>query len=296
MIRSMTAFASASGQTGRSSWAWELRSVNGRGFDLRLRLPEGIDGLEAAVRAAIGKAVTRGTVTAGLRLQRAEADAALGLDPAGLERLLVALREVEARAAANGLVLAPSSATDILAQKGVLVADPGADDTDALRADLLAGLDQALEAFSAMRASEGAALAAVISGQLDRIAQLTDAAESAAEARRPELRARVQEAMRALLDTAAELDEARLAQELATLAVKQDVTEEIDRLRGHVEAARALLSGGGAVGRKFDFLAQEFNREANTLCSKAQNGPLTALGLDLKAVIDQMREQIQNLE
>ncbi|KPP91044.1 MAG: putative stress-induced protein [Rhodobacteraceae bacterium HLUCCA08] len=295
MIRSMTAFASASGRTGPTGWAWELRAVNGRGADIRLRLPDGIEGLEAGARAAIAAHVTRGSVTAGLRLQREAGEAALALDTAQLDRVLVALRAVETRAAAGGLVLAQSTATDILAQKGVLAAEAAEDDTDTLRDALLTGLDDALSDFVAMRATEGAALQRVIEGQLDRIEVLTTEAEAAAQARAPDLAARMRDAMRAILD-AAELDEARVAQELAVLAVKQDVTEEIDRLRGHVAAARDLLGQGGAVGRKLDFLSQEFNREANTLCSKAQNGPLTALGLDLKAVIDQMREQIQNLE
>lgn len=294
-IRSMTAFATASGQSGSSTWAWDIRGVNGAAGPAAA--PARRDRrLEAAVRKSLSDVLERGSITIGLRLTRAEGEGGLVLDPAQLDRVIDALIQIEQRASDKGLHFAPATAPGILGQKGVLVPDTGTEDADALHADVMSGLKQALGAFVQMREAEGTALTKVILGQLDQIATLTEAAETAAKARQPELKTKMQTALRAVLDTAPDLDESRLAQELAAIAVKQDVTEELDRLRGHVAAARDLLGQGGAIGRKLDFLAQEFNREANTLCSKAQNGPLTAIGLDLKAVIDQMREQIQNLE
>lgn len=290
----MTAFASRLGTFRDRSWAWDLRGVNARGLDLRLRLPDSVPGLEAAVRPVVSARMARGAVTLSLKLTREAGGGVLALDAAQLDRVLGALHAIEERAAAMGHALAPATAADILATRGVIATEEAEDDAEllpALRADLEALLDE----FVAMRASEGAALERLIAGQLDEIARLVDAAAEAAEARREEARTTLREALaRVMADV--EADPARVAQELALLAVKQDVTEEIDRLRTHVAAARALLAEGKPVGRRLDFLAQEFNREANTLCSKAQSKALTALGLELKAVIEQMREQIQNVE
>ncbi len=296
MIRSMTAFAGRRGALGTMSWAWEMRGVNGRGLDLRLRLPEGFGGLDAALRKAAGAALGRGSVTISLRLTREEAAGETALDEARLDGVIAALTRIEARAMEAGLSLAPTTPADVLAAKGVLRQDSGEADTEALSAALAEDFGPLLSEFTEMRSKEGAALAEVITAQLDRIAVLTEDASQAADDRRLEQREALTEALRRVVEDVAEIDEARVAQELALIAVKQDVTEEIDRLRGHVDAARALLTGPQPAGRKLDFLAQEFNREANTLCSKAQNAALTAIGLDLKAVIDQMREQIQNVE
>ena len=296
MIRSMTAFAGRRGAFGTASWAWEMRGVNGRGLDLRLRLPEGFGGLDAALRKAAGAELGRGSVTISLRLMREEETGELALDEARLDRVIEALTRIEARAIEAGLSLAPTTPADVLAAKGVLRQESGESDGDALSAALEADFAPLLAEFTEMRAREGAGLAQIISAQLDRIAALTEEAVQAAEERRPEQRAALTEALRRVVEDISEIDEPRIAQELALLAVKQDVTEELDRLRAHVDAARALLTGPQPAGRKLDFLAQEFNREANTLCSKAQNAELTALGLELKAVIDQMREQIQNVE
>lgn len=296
MTQSMTAFASRTGALGAASWAWEMRGVNARGLDIRLRMPDGIEGLEPALRAALGKALSRGNVTVNLRLQRDDVAGALAVDEAYLDEVLKALDLVQERAFAMGVTLGQPTAADVLTQRGVLMPAKADDDAAALAAALIADVAPLVADFVDMRAREGSALAAVIRDQLDQIAALTDAAPVAAEARAPQVKANLTAALRRVLEDVAEVEPGRVAQELALLAVKSDVTEEIDRLKAHVAAARALLDERKPAGRKLDFLAQEFNREANTLCAKAQAAPLTAIGLDLKAVIDQMREQIQNVE
>ncbi|MBT8410870.1 MAG: YicC family protein [Octadecabacter sp.] len=296
MIRSMTAFATRAGQSDTASWGWEVRSVNGRGLDLRLRLPEGIEGLEAAVRAAVTKMATRGNITVGLRLNREQAAGALQIDQTRLDLILDALDAVQERAFDKGVTLGQPTAADVLAQRGVLVAGEGEDDSSTLLPALLADFEQALEAFITMRKAEGAALQTVLADQIDQIEQLTAQAVALSAQRTADTKAALSAALARVMDAASGAEPDRVAQELALIAVKSDITEEIDRLGAHVTAARALLAEGGAVGRKLDFLTQEFNREANTLCSKAQHKDLTGIGLALKAVIDQMREQIQNVE
>jgi len=291
----MTGLGAAAGQGAGHRWTVEIRSVNARGLDVRLRIPEGIEGLEKGLRDMVGAAATRGNVNVTLRLARDEGAEVARLDPAKLERVLVALAEVEAAAAARGLVLAPSTGVEILGLRGVLDNPAETEAGTELLAPLLASATEALAAFAEMRATEGAALAGVLNGQVDEVERLTALAVDAAGKRVVRIRAAIDTAMTAILDKTA-ADPERLESELAMIAVKADVTEEIDRLRAHVEAARTLLGGGGAIGRKLDFLTQEFNREANTLCSKAQSTELTRIGLDLKAVIDQMREQVQNVE
>jgi len=192
--------------------------------------------------------------------------------------------------------LAPSKATDIVTMRGVLEQSAQVQDTAALCATLLRDFDAVLAAFDAMRQSEGALLADLLDSQLGQVASLTSEAAALADTRKDEMAASLRRNLARVMDNAEGADEARIAQELALIAVKSDITEEIDRLSAHVSAARDLLGQGGAVGRKLDFLMQEFNREANTLCSKAQNKALTTVGLALKAVIDQMREQVQNVE
>ncbi|MBL3579208.1 YicC/YloC family endoribonuclease [Rhodovulum visakhapatnamense] len=297
MLQSMTAFASRSGQSETHVWTWELRGVNGKGLDLRLRLPDWVSGLEQAVRTAVQGRVARGSVTLGLRLTaRDSAHNALHVDPAALTAALALLARVEAEAARQGLRLAPSSAVEILAMRGL--ADNAAPDPDTgpLLAALTADLGPLLDDFVAMRAAEGRALTTVLCDHLATISSLAETAARAAEARRGQMEDTLTTALARVLEGAAGADPDRVAQELALIAVKTDVTEEIDRLRAHVAAARALMAAGGPAGRKLDFLMQEFNREANTLCSKAQSADLTRVGLDLKAVIDQMREQVQNVE
>jgi len=232
-------------------------------------------------------------VTLTLRIAR-DGGTGGGPDRAALARALAQVAAVQAMAAEVGVDLVPPSAAEVLALRSAIDAGPDEAERAALLATLVADLDGLTAALVRSRAAEGAALAEVLTSQIDRIAALADEAAVAAEARRPEAERALREAVERVV--ADGVDPARLHAELALLAIKSDVTEEIDRLRAHVAAARALLAEGVSVGRKLDFLTQEFMREANTLCSKAQNPALTAIGLDLKAVIDQMREQVQNVE
>lgn len=299
MTLSMTGFTTRKGQGAGHGWSWDLRAVNGKGLDLRLRVPDWIDGLEAVLRTELGRALGRGNVTLSLKVARdgaAEGGEGLRVNPAALASVLQALGEVETAAMAAGVTLAQATAADVLAVRGVLDLSAADEDTGPLRAAILADLPGLLAEFNAMRAAEGAALHGVIVAQLDRIGALTIAARAEAEARREAAALALREALAKVLANADGVDEARLTQELAMIAVKNDVTEELDRLTAHVAAARDLLAEAGPVGRKFDFLMQEFMREANTLCSKAQALTLTRIGLDLKTVIDQMREQVQNVE
>lgn len=299
MIHSMTAFASRTGSLGAASWVWEVRSVNARGFDLRLRLPDGIDGLEADIRKAFAAVLKRGNVSLSLRLAKDGPEQALELDETQLDRVLAALDRIQERAFAMGVTLGQPTAADVLNQRGVVINGASNAVDDALIGALKADIAPLLADLMAMRAQEGAALFSVVKSQLVEIADLIAQAAAAAEARRPEAAQALSKAIARVLQDAS-IDPDRLAQELAVLAVKTDVTEEIDRLKAHVSAATDLLETAQAtdqpLGRKLDFLSQEFNREANTLCAKSQNPKLTAIGLDLKTVIDQMREQIQNVE
>lgn len=292
----MTGFASVSGSGHGHDWVWEIRSVNGKGLDLRLRLPD-LDGLEAAVRGALAQRVSRGNIQLSLKLARNMGEERLRPSGPGLTAALSALREVEEAARLHGVTLAAARATDVLSLRGVIEQGAAEEaETAPLREALLRDFDHLMVDFVAMRAAEGVQIGGVIVAQIDRIAELTDKAAAVAEARRPEVAAALQAALGRVIDGATGIDPHRVAQELALLAVKADVTEEIDRLRAHVAAARALLAESGPVGRKLDFLTQEFVRESNTLCSKSGSTALTAIGLDLKHAIDQMREQIQNVE
>ncbi len=296
MRQSMTGFASQSGRDTAHSWQWELRGVNNRGLDLRLRLPDGIEGLDPLVRKALAARLSRGSVQVSLRLG-AETDVAVPqADPDALDAVVGALAQAEKAAARAGITLAPSTAADILALRGVLTTATPAADTDALRAAVLADFDTALEAFVAARAEEGARLADVVADQVATIENLVADATDASAARAPQQAARLNAQLARVLENTDGVDPDRLTQELALLAVRADVTEEIDRLTGHVAAARALLAEDAPVGRRLDFLCQEFNREANTLCSKSGDAALTKAGLALKTVIEQMREQVQNIE
>ena len=299
MTVSMTGFAARKGQGLGFSWGWDIRSVNGKGLDLRLRVPDWIDGLEVALRAELGRAMQRGNVSVTLKVQRdgqADGADALRVNAPALSAVLRALAAVEDAAMQSGVTLAQATAADVLAVRGVLDTSTTDEDTAPLRTAILADLPALLADFGAMRATEGAALNAVIAAQLDRIDSLTRDAGLEAAARRDSAAATLREALARVLANADGVDETRVAQELAMIAVKNDVTEELDRLAAHIAAARDLLADPGPVGRKFDFLMQEFMREANTLCSKAQALALTRIGLDLKTVIDQMREQVQNVE
>lgn len=293
-LQSMTGFARAAGEHDGTAIAWELRSVNGKGLEVRLRLPSGHDRLEPAVRQQVQRRFTRGNLQAALsistggRLVQPVVNDAFLRDLAGLAKRLE-----------DQYGCQPATADGLLALRGVLEVPEDAlseEEKALLDADVLAVLDKALAALEVARKEEGEALRAVLAGQLDAIAALARRAE-ADPAREPAaIRARLAEQVKLLLDAAPSLDEARLSQEAAFLATKADIREELDRLGTHVASARALLAEGGPVGRRLDFLAQEFNRESNTLCSKSNAASLTAIGLELKAVVDQFREQVQNLE
>ena len=295
-LNSMTGYATGQGAIDGFSWDWELRCVNGKGLDLRFRSPELLTGLDAELRTKVTASMSRGNLSVSLKVQSSGAEGGVELDADRLETVLIAMAEVEARAMERGLSLAPANAADVLALRGVFDVSKEQQDTTTLRKEVLSGFDSVLKELRDMQAREGAVLAKVLGQQIDALAALIDDAAAAAEARKPEAKAQFEAAMARVLENSDQIDEARVTQELAIIAMKSDVTEELDRLRAHVVAARDLIKGGSPAGRKLDFLAQEFNREANTLCSKAQNSDLTRVGLDLKSVIDQMREQVQNVE
>ncbi|MEJ1158531.1 YicC/YloC family endoribonuclease [Prosthecomicrobium sp. N25] len=293
-LNSMTGFAREDGAAAGQRWTWELRSVNGKGLDVRLRLPPGLERLEIPVRERAGKRLTRGNCSFTLTVHRDQAGVGLKINEAALAAVVEAMKMVAARIDA-----APPTLDGILAVKGVVeTADLEEDEATrtAFDAAVLAGLDKALGGLATARGREGRSIADVLNGHIDTIERLARAAE-ACPARRPEaIRDRLAEQVRALLDSVPSLDPQRLHQEAVLIATRADIREELDRLFAHVEEGRRLLRDGGPVGRRLDFLAQEFNREANTLCSKANDRELTAIGLDLKTVVDQLREQIQNIE
>ncbi|GAB4266572.1 MAG: YicC family protein [Pararhodobacter sp.] len=296
----MTGFAALSGEitteAGLFASQWDLRGVNGRGLDMRFRLPDWLEGLEPALRKILSERLGRGSVTVSLKLSRCDQAEALRINPAALDAAIAMIAEVETRAGAAGLGLAPMTAADLLALRGVVDTGPDATDPAPVVAALLEQAAPLIDAFDRARREEGRALAAVIDAQIDQIDSLATQARAAVEARRGDQIEALKAALSRLTEAAPSVEPARFETELALIAVKTDVTEELDRLDAHVDAARALMRASGPIGRKLDFLMQEFNREANTLCSKAQNAALTRIGLDLKTVIDQMREQIQNLE
>ncbi|HEX7390793.1 MAG TPA: YicC/YloC family endoribonuclease [Acidiphilium sp.] len=294
-IASMTGFARVAGRHEATDFAWELRSVNGRGLDLRLRLPPGFDALEPALREAASRRLKRGNVSAGLTLKR-ETARSLVIDDALLDTLLARAQGLARRTPG----MKTPRAEILLGLPGVIRPAGEAGEPDPAPPDLVAALTeafgQALDDLAVARSGEGARLAIVVADMLARIAALTVAARNHADAQPAKHKARLEAALDELLGDAPLVPPERLAQEIALLATKSDVREELDRLDAHVAAARALLAESVPIGRKFDFLMQEFNREANTLCSKAAALELTAIGLDLKAVIEQLREQVQNIE
>ena len=292
MISSMTGFARTEGTDGPIAWAWELRSVNGRNLDLKLRLPAGFDSLEAPMRDQAAKSLRRGNIGASLAIKR-EDRARLVADPLVLDDLIALAAAIAARIPGSP----PPRAELLLALPGVMRAPTSTEDgtppaaLDAVRN----GFATALAALVAARREEGARLQSLLAAQLDTIQALRDQAESEA-ADQPRLqRDRMLQSLETLLQDRT-LPEDRIAQEVAILATRADIREELDRLQAHIQAARALLQDPEPIGRRFDFLVQEFVRETNTLCSKSASIPLTATGLRLKAVIEQMREQVQNVE
>lgn len=290
-IASMTGFARAAGTTGAVQWLWEIRTVNGRGLDIRVRVPNGFEAAGEAARAALSKALARGQCQLGLTLTRPENAARVRIDEALLADLAASVARVPRPAG-----IAPATLDGLLSVRGVVeVEAEGPADPEALNRDLAEGAEALVADLAAARRAEGASLREIVGGQLAEIARLTKSAEDC-PARRPEaVKARLTASIAALTDGTG-LDPDRLHQEAVLLAAKADVREELDRLRAHVAAANDLLAAGGAIGRRLDFLAQELGREANTLCAKANDIALSRIGLDLKAVVEQFREQVQNVE
>jgi len=293
-LRSMTGFARADGSANGTRWTWEIRSVNGKGLDIRLRLPAGFERLDPAARERCAGQLTRGNIQSTLTIVSDASAARIRINEDVLGEVLAAMQKIGGR-----IDVQPPTLDGILSIRGVVeAADNELDEAarTALDEEILKSFDRTLTDLVAMRAREGQAIGNVLGARLSEIARLVRAAE-ASPARRPEaIRARLAEQVAALLDAAPALDPDRLHQEAVLLATKADIREEIDRLDAHVVAATEMLAEGGPVGRRLDFLAQEFGRETNTLCAKANDRMLTAIGLELKAVVDQLREQIQNLE
>jgi uncharacterized protein (TIGR00255 family) len=286
----MTGFARAQGQHDADSWIWEVKSVNARGLDARLRLPPGNDDVELAARAEIAKRFQRGAINASLTLKRGAGTSSLRVNRAVLDHLISVVRDAGAT---------EPNIESLLAVRGVVEpveAVPDEASEALLRQAFSVSLDGALDELAVARRAEGARLAVVLEARLVEIEALIAAADAAADARRDSAGARLEAQVAALLEATPAVPADRLAQELALIAVKGDVREEIDRLTAHVAQARELLATEGAVGRRLDFLCQEFNREANTLCSKSSDVAMTRAGLALKSVIDQLREQVQNVE
>lgn len=293
-LSSMTGFARGHGVAGAYAWNWEIKSVNAKGFDLRFRLPPGWDAVEVPARARATEKLSRGTVYANLTVERKGVMPAVKINEPVLNAVLATLKSL------SGKVEASSPTLDgILSLKGVIEVteeDEREEDHRAAEAAILAGFDQALAALIAMRREEGATLGRLLSARLDEIATLAARAE-AAPGRKPEaIKTRLAEQVATLLSASERFDSDRLYQEAIMLATKADIREELDRLASHTEQAKKLIAGGGAVGRKLDFLAQELNRESNTLTAKANDVELTNIGLQLKSVVEQFREQVQNLE
>ncbi|MCL1628675.1 YicC family protein [Roseibaca sp. V10] len=301
MLNSMTGYASHLGDAELSGlrivWEWDLRAVNGRGLDIRLRLPEGYGFLEKPLRDKVAAKVTRGNLALSLRLRQDRAEGAPAIEEAALAGLFQTLLHVQRQAAGAGLDLRAPTSLEVLTWRGLNPQgqDSATFDPAELGQLLLADADVLLGAFCAARASEGAALQTILSEQIAQTEALLAQARAQVPCRAEAMRAQFQTILAQFSDISPP-DPSRLEQELAVLAVKADLTEELDRLDAHCASAKTLLAEGGAVGRRLEFLTQEFNREANTLCAKAQHMELTRIGLALKSVIDQMREQVQNLE
>jgi uncharacterized protein (TIGR00255 family) len=279
---------------GPLNWHWEVRSVNGRGLDIRTRVPPGFEGLEPRIREAATKRVARGSVSITLAIKRTQGNSELRVNEKALDQILAAVDRLRER-----LPLSPPSAEGLLNVKGLIeLVEPeeSESETQARAEAMLADLMTALDGMVRYRQEEGDRLSAIVSDQLSAIETLVKGIERS-PARAPDaVRQRLKQQVERLMETGGSFDEARLHQEAVLLATRADIEEELKRLGTHIAAARGLLTSEDSIGRKFDFLAQEFNREANTLCSKSNDTDITRAGLELKAIIDQMREQVQNIE
>lgn len=291
-IESMTGFARAAGTVGIHAFAWEIRSVNGRGLDIRVRVPPGLEVLAEAARKRLTGAFSRGTLHVNLQVTSDAGPPRPRINEAALAALLQVVERLPASA-----IVTPPSYDGLLAIRGVVeLAEEGEDTLTVVEKPVLAGLEEVVSGLKEARASEGRALEAVLRGHLDSIARLTKEAEAHPARGVDAIRERIAAQVGLLLEASQALDPQRLHQEAALLAVKADIREEIDRLHAHVAALRLLLDQGGPIGRKLDFLSQEFGREASTLCAKAGDAGLSRIGLELRTVVDQMREQVQNVE
>ncbi len=293
-LSSMTGFARGHGVHGAYAWAWEVKSVNGKGLDLRLRLPPGWDAIELPLRALAAEKLARGSVQASLTVERTGVAPVVRINTAVLEAVLTTMRGLAPRIEAS-----PPSLDGLLALKGVMeVSDADESEEERRGAETAAttGFAAVIGALAEMRRREGAALGALLETRLGEIAALTRRAELA-PGRRPEaIRTRIAEQVATLLSQSDRFDPDRLHQEAILISAKADVREELDRLSAHIAQARVFVGQGGPIGRRLDFLAQELNREANTLCAKSNDVELTTIGLELKAAVEQFREQVQNVE
>jgi uncharacterized protein (TIGR00255 family) len=293
-LSSMTGFARGHGVTGAYGWSWELKSVNAKGLDVRLRLPPGWDAIEGPARAHAAEKLSRGTVYGNLTVERKGVAPTVKVNEPVLAAVLATLQSLSGKVQA-----APPSLDGILSLKGVIEVteeDEREEDRRAAEVAIIGGFDKALADLLAMRGEEGATLGRLLSERLTEIAALAARAEKA-PGRKPEaIKARLKEQVATLLSASERFDSDRLHQEAILIASKADIREELDRLASHVAQAQKLLASGGAVGRKLDFLAQELNRESNTLTAKANDSELTNIGLELKSTVEQFREQVQNLE
>lgn len=293
-LSSMTGFARSHGTSGPYAFEWELKSVNAKGFDFRMRLPPGWDEVETIARKRATELLSRGTVYANLSVKRANALSTVRVN----EDVLNSILRIAADLAGKIDAVAPS-VDGLMAIKGVIeVVEPDSDEAEdkAARIAVAASFEEALAALVEMRKREGATLGAIMSQRMDEIETLAKKAE-AAPGRKPEaIRARLAEQIATLLDSSDRFDSDRLNQEALMMAAKADIREELDRIASHISQAREMIGKGGAVGRRLDFLAQEFNREVNTCCSKSNDIELTTTGLEMKNVVEQFREQVQNLE
>ncbi|HUZ67350.1 MAG TPA: YicC/YloC family endoribonuclease [Beijerinckiaceae bacterium] len=298
-LKSMTGFARSSGACAPFRWTWELKAVNAKGLDLRLRLAPGFDSLEFEVRARLAKRLARGACYANLSVQRETLSPEVRVNEAAIAAILRAVSRFSSQDSVGPLSIGPLSLDGLLAIRGVVdVVDAEDDEASRIKSAsaILAGLEEAIDHLTAARREEGAALGVVLKTRLEAIGRLTRAADDA-PGRKPEaIRARLARLVAELTDQSGALDASRLHQEALLMAAKADVREELDRLRTHVAAAQTLLESGQPVGRRLDFLSQELGREANTLCAKSNDAALTTIGLEMRVEIEQFREQVQNIE
>ena len=293
-LSSMTGFARGHGVSGPYAWAWELKSVNAKGLDLRLRLPAGWDAVEIPARSRAAEVLTRGTVYGTLTVERQGVVPIVRINEPVLAAALATIRSLAGRVEA-----APPRLDGILALKGVIEVideDEKEEDRRAAEAAVVAGFQQTVAELAAMRRHEGAALSEILTQRLKEIAALAARADAAPGRRAEAIKARIAEQVAVLLEASGRFDPDRLHQEAILIASKADIREELDRLTSHVAQVGHLIGQGGSIGRRLDFLAQELNREANTLCAKSNDVELTNIGLELKSVVEQFREQVQNLE